>query len=415
MAEIKPFKGILYNSEEVKDLTLVTAPPYDVISPDEQERYYHKSTYNIIRLILGKELPGNSDTENKYARAARFFREWLAKGILKEELQSHLYLYEQQFKIESQLKTRRGFIALMRLEDYSSGKVLPHEKTFPKPKEDRLNLMRACKANFSCVFGLYADEGKAVGPFLAQEAKKKPVINIADDEGVTHRFWRITDPQAIKKICEAMCARPIFIADGHHRYGAALALRDEMRKDPYNYTMICFVDIDDPGLIILPTHRLIKTPVRDLKLFETYFEVKEFPNKDQMLKEMAAKGKTRHIIGLYNKKYYALTLKDERVMDEVVRQAKPAEWKRLDVTILHFLILEYLLKASEAEGEIAYTKNADEAIKLVDTGQFQTAFFLNPTQISQVKSIASQKEMMPQKSTYFYPKLLSGLVMRKIE
>ncbi|MCX5725705.1 MAG: DUF1015 domain-containing protein [Candidatus Saganbacteria bacterium] len=442
MAKIFPFRGIYYNKKKLKKLSLVMSPPYDVISLAERDRFYEQSHFNVIRLILGKEFPGDTEVNNKYLRAEKFFEGWLRHGIISQDPEPHIYIYEQKYKYGKKEYLRRGFIALLKLEDFDRGKVFPHEHTLPKPKSDRFELIRTCSANFDCVFSLYSDEKgrieKAMRPFVG----RKPFIELMDNDKIRHRVWRIDKKGAIKKITNEMGDLAVFIADGHHRYEAALKFRDEMKdkyqkftgEESYNHIMMCFTPIQGKGLTILPIHRLIRNiPSLDTLRFEDalsqYFDMEVFgfssrsePKvRKKLFSKMESLGKKAHVFGMYIKggnKYYLLTLKDEKTIDKIVSEDKPKEWRRLDVTIVHSLIIEKILgigmEKVESEDHVSFTKNADEAIDTVLKGENQLAIFINPTKVEDVIAIASAKEKMPQKSTFFYPKLLTGLLMNKI-
>lgn len=425
MAKIYPFRAIRYNQAKVKDLSNVVCPPYDVISSNDQAKYYRQDPYNVVRLILGKDYPDDDPAHNRYARAHEFFVGWLKEGILKQDEEPSIYIYSQRYRLNREAYERCGFICLVRLEDFGQKVVFPHEKTFPKPKEDRLKLIRATRANLSPIFALYQDKGRIIPRLLTSCLKSEPLLDLEDKDEVRHRLWAITDMDRIDKIVNQMKRKPIFIADGHHRYETALAFRDEMRaktksftgKEPFNRMMVCLVDMDDKGLIILPTHRLVggvgKMGIRTLKeKLSSNFSVKQSSARTLFSRMRACMDK--HVFGMYHRrKYYLLTLKDEGVLDEVVDPTKPIVWKRLDVTILSSLILEGCLGIRPSDENVSYTKDRSQARALVDSGRFELAFFLNPVSSEQVKLIAFAHQLMPPKSTYFYPKLLTGLVINK--
>lgn len=425
MAKIYPFRAIRYNQAKVKDLSNVVCPPYDVIYSKDQEGYYRQDPYNVVRLILGKEFPDDDPAHNRYARAYDFFVAWLKEGILKQDKEPSIYIYSQRYRLNREEYERCAFICLVRLEDFGQKVVFPHEKTFPKPKEDRLKLIRATRANLSPIFALYQDKGRIITRLLTSYLKSEPLLDLEDNDEVRHRLWAITDMDQIDKIVSQMKRKPIFIADGHHRYETALAFRDEMKaktlrfsgKEPFNRMMVCLVDMDDKGLIILPTHRLVrgivKISIRTLKKrLSSNFSIKQSSARALFSQMRACIDK--HVFGMYHrKKYYLLTLKDEGVLDEIVDPTKPIEWKRLDVTILSSLILESCLGIGSSDENVGYTKDRSQARALVDSGRFELAFFLNPVSPEQVKLIAFAHQLMPPKSTYFYPKLLTGLVMNK--
>lgn len=405
MAEIIPFKGILYNQEKIPDLSQVVAPPYDIISKEQQEKYYQTHPYNCIRLILGKDLPSDDEKENKYTRAAEYFNTWLKEGILKQDNRESFYLLVQRFSYHHKKITRTGFITLIRLEELGNG-VFPHEKTLSNPKQDRLKLMLATQANFCQVFALYSDEERILDACLKVE--EAPLIEIEDENNETHQLFRLTDKTKMEKIREVMKSKPIFIADGHHRYETALNAKNILG---YPFIMIYLTKMEDEGLIILPTHRLIGNISLKITAFEEFFEVEMTDNLLQKMNEMK---ETHHIFGMYTQgKNYLLTLKDNNIMDKLVGAEKSNEFKQLDVSILETLVINHILKITEIESHLRYTHDEKEAIWSVNEGRSDVAFFLNPIRLSQLRQMALQHELMPQKSTYFYPKLLSGLVMNK--
>ena len=436
MAKLFPFKGILYNKKKLKKLARVMSPPYDVVPPQLQEELYKQSEFNVIRLILGKEFPGDTEYNNKYVRAATSLSGWIRHEILLQDLKPAMYVYEQVFSIRRKKYRRLGFIALLRLEDMGRGKVFPHEETLSKPKLDRIELIRATAANLDSVFAMFSDEKLKVVKALKPALKRKPVIEVKDGENNINRLWRIDQRSVISKIIKEMKDKPVFIADGHHRYEAALRYKAEMREkntrfteeESYNHIMMYFTPVENPGLVVLPIHRLIRPlPYLEVSRFEeelkNYFEVTEYPfgprtlekQKAKLLREIE-KRQGRHAFGMIIKevnKLYLLVLRNPEAVDMLVEEEKPEAWKRLDVTILRALVLEKILNVPNEE-YLAFTKDADEAIDKVKNGEFQIAFLLNPTQVSDILTIASKFEKMPQKSTYFYPKLLTGLVMHRI-
>lgn len=441
MAKIAPFRAVRYNLEKIQDPAHVTAPPYDVISPQLQEELYRRSPFNLVRLILGKIEDSDDETDNRYTRAAGFFQQWLEDGILSRDAQSSIYLYDEEYQVEG-LGTvvRKGFIALARLEDFATGMVKPHEKTLSGPKADRLQLTKACKANFSPIFGLYSD------PCCVQEAltwelkKRTPDVEVTDDEGVVHRLWQVTDGTVIKKVCDLLENKPLFIADGHHRYETALNYRDFRRgqcadfsgKELFNFVLMYFANMEDQGMLIFPTHRLVHG-LESFRLepflaaLKGYFEVEAHtfdPDDAESRREVRDilnnKGEAKPAIGLFagGRTLYLLTLKDAKIMDAFFDDKASKALRTLDVSILHRLVLEKLLhitpEAQEQQTNLRYVKNFDEPFSLVQSGEFQLAFLMNATRMTQVRDVANAGEKMPQKSTYFYPKLLSGLVINRI-
>lgn len=417
MVEIQPFKGILYNQEIISDISRVVAPPYDVISKEQQERYYQNHPYNCIRLILGKDFPEDNEEDNKYTRAANYFNTWLTQKILKQDDEEAIYPLVQEFSYNNKKITRTGFITLMRLEDLGTN-VFPHEKTLPKFKQDRLNLMLATKANLCQVFALYSDEKGTLDEYLNVE-KASPIIEVKDDAMISHRLFRLIDKTKIQKIKEVMQSKIIFIADGHHRYETALTARNILG---YDFIMIYLTKMENEGLIIFPTHRLISNQALNYELdtqfiiqnFTTYFEVEMVDNCGELLEEMKGIKEPNHAFGMYTQgKSYLLVLKDNNIMDKLIGDEKSKEYKQLDVVILQTLIINHILKIPDMQSHISYTHDENEAIVAVNEKKCSLALFLNPTKINQLRQIALQCEIMPQKSTYFYPKLLSGLVMNK--
>ena len=432
MAEILPFRGIRYNEEKVAGLETVTAPPYDIVSPQDRDRLYEKSDCNIIRLILGKDFPGDDVENNKYIRAADFLHGWLREGILREDEKEGVYIYEQEYSYKGSRKTRRGFIALLRLEDFGRGRVFPHEETLSRPKRDRLNLMRVCRANLSPIFTLYSDPMRVTDEVLKEGEE---LFEVKDAEGIKHKVRNLTSGEKIGKLKGFLKDKEIYIADGHHRYETALNFRNEMRRkfprdtggEAYNYLMTYFVNMDNEGLITLPAHRLIFNPdgldVNGLREeLSRVFEITSFGTGEDKLRGLLSSlkegnGDREHLFGMYDgDNLYLLRLRDETELHRLVKGNKSWNWKRLDITILHRVILDGILAGGERldEEKIDYRTDAGEAFRLVREGRYQLAFFVNPTRVSQVRNVTRVGEKMPGKATYFYPKLLSGLLMRKI-
>ncbi|MFH1386707.1 MAG: DUF1015 domain-containing protein [bacterium] len=438
MVRIFPFCGITYNKKKTKNFSKVTCPPYDVITPEEQDGFYKASNFNYIRLILGKEFPGDTDFNNRYVRAAAFLDGWLRHKILIKDPKPCFYVYEQTFSCFGKKYTRLGFIGILRLEEVGRGKVFPHEETYPKAKLDRLKLMRAASANFDSIFGLYSDQKQKITKTIKQFTRRKPAVEAKDKDGVIHKLWKIDRKPSINKIVAEMRDRAVFIADGHHRYEAALRYRDEQKlkntkfteDETYNHVMMYFTPLEDKGLTILPIHRAVSNLAYfDAGRFEqdltNYFNVTPYlatkrtvdKVKKKLLKDLA-KASSQHAFALYlgNYRFFLLTLKDEASVDEMVAEEKPKAWKHLDVTILHYTVFDRLLNiAKETEDKVTYFKEADDAINFVDEKGGTMCFLLNPTKIEEITAIAGEMEKMPHKSTYFYPKLLSGLVLNRFE
>ncbi|HBV96630.1 MAG: hypothetical protein JL50_16385 [Peptococcaceae bacterium BICA1-7] len=446
MSTIVPIKGIRYNPEKVSDLSDVVTPPYDVIDAAAQQRYYDKHPYNIIRLEYGKTYSEDDDVNNRYSRASADYKTWLENKVLQPDSKPALYLYEQEYTVDGSRKVRSGYICGIKIEPYEKGVVLPHEETLPKHKADRLSLMKACRANFSPIFSLYSDPEHLVTHSLKKAAAGLPKSAFTDENGDSHRLWAITDPVTIEQVQGLMADKRIFIADGHHRYETAMNYKLEREKegpgsqkdDPsYNYVMMTLVNLYDPGLVVLPTHRLVKNvdPIIINGLMENMghnFLLEEFePEKEiksikKFLSDLYDKGRElsgkslhRHIFGVYiNKKLFFASLRKEEDLPSLMRPDKSPEWRGLDVSVLHSLIMEKYLGIDKnllARGEhITYTREEEGALEAVDRGEYQIAFFLNPTLVEEVTSVAANGEKMPQKSTFFYPKLITGLVIKDL-
>jgi uncharacterized protein (DUF1015 family) len=443
MAVIKPFKGLLYNPELVNDFSNVTAPPYDVISPELQETLYKRHPNNVVRLILPTPTPGDRPGSDRYSRAAGELNKWIDGGVLTRDRVPAIYYYTQDYALKDGGKRRRrGFIALARLEELGKGGIMPHERTLSGPKADRLSLMKACNANLSCIFTLYpeSEKEKSINSIIEGAASGGPLIEVTGDDGVVNRLWRIDDPGVIGRVTEALEDKPLFIADGHHRYETALNFRkmmretrpDATREEPFNYVMMYFTALDDEGLDIFPTHRVIHDlegfdGVEFIKRCERYFYIDEMAFeqrsepavREDFFRRMGKGENTR--LGLFIREgssYITLTLKSNKTMDELFGDSIPDEYKALDVTVLHALVLDKILGITPGDQEkqknIIYVKGVDEAVKAGSEWTNQMVFFMNPTKVEQVRAVSEAGLLMPQKSTYFFPKLLTGLVINRL-
>jgi uncharacterized protein (DUF1015 family) len=424
MATIRPFRGIRYNQMKVT-IANVVAPPYDVITPEQQNGYYDKDPFNVIRLILGRE-------EDRYSSAAQTYEEWQKNDTLLRDLEPSIYPLVQTFTDADGKEIRRkGFIALCRLEEFEKKIVLPHEKTLSKAKEDRFKLFKATKSNFSQVFTLYSDTEKAIDTFLDPVHSTYPVIDV-EFEGVRNQLWQVSDKRAIDGIANLMEPKQVLIADGHHRYETGLAYRDLMRSqnpnhtgtELYNYIMMFFTNLDDEGLVIFPTHRVIHSvPAFDgAKLISTlqqHFDVQIYPTPQMMMDAMKRHPKFAYgFVSSHSNKFFVAALKDEASLPVLVKDELPGEVKGLDVVLLHNYILRDLLgisqEAQEKKLNIHYLQSVHQSVDEVASGASQIAFFINPTRIEQVRAVCKSGNTMPQKSTFFYPKLISGLVLNKM-
>ena len=422
MAQVFPFAGYRYNPDQVEDIDQVVTQPYDKINDLEQEKYYQASPYNIVRLILGK----GEGAKDKYEMAANYLKDWVNDEVLIQDQEPGFYAYCQEYETESGTKTRIGFVGLGKIEGEEGVKA--HEETLEGPKADRLNLIRATEANFGHIFMLYSDKERKIIKALDQViSERKPLISVTDKDQNLHKLWPIKDQELIDLIKEQMQDKKLYIADGHHRYQTALNYRNECRQKGYSgdfdKRMMTFVNINDPGLTILATHRLVYglddfDSAEFLEQVQEVFEVTEFANKEEMYHKLDQKGK--HIFGYKSKDdnmYYTLTLKDDSIMDQLITEHSQ-KWRNLDVAILHQALLnKYLGIDEEALAEkrnLDYIRYRDQALDQLDTDDYQAAFILNPTQVEEVKEVADNGERMPQKSTDFYPKLLTGLVLHKL-
>lgn len=426
MAHVIPFRGIRYDPEKVGDISAVVAQPYDRIGEKEQEIYYARSPYNIVRIIKGKSLP-TDDGENVYTRAAAFLKEWLSRGILKRDGTPSLYAYHQEYTFNGARLTRKGVIALGKLEPE---KVHAHERTLKGPKEDRLKLMRATEANFGHIFMLYSDPARRADAGIEKAIENvSPTIEATDDFGNRHLVWQITDPTVIATVQEALSDKDLYIADGHHRYETAVNFMRECQEkgwrpaapESFDVRMMTLFNINEPGMTIRPIHRLVHgitgfDPESFVEKAHENFAVLEHPDHAAMERAMQ---RGKHTFGVYTGgKFYTFTLRDESLMDRLI-EGHSSDWKRLDVAILHAAILERILgidaQALEEQRNITYTRDPNDAIAQVNSGAEQIFFMLNPTTPQEVIRVADHGEKMPQKSTDFYPKLLTGLVLSKME
>ena len=416
---------MIYNQNEIKDLSKVVCPPYDIISAQRQKYFHEISPYNLIHMELSEEIPG----ENKYEKAGNFFQDLLKKEILVVDPKPAVYFYRQEYSIKGEKRSRVGFLALLKLEEQKSS-VFGHERTHLEAKEDRLNLIRQVKANLSPIFVIFEDKKKVVAQSLLPSIKnKEPFINIVDDEKTSHKLWRIDEPELLKRVQEKLEQENIFIADGHHRYEVACAWRDEMKKklvsvsgqESFNYVLAYFTNIDPMGLTVLPIHRLVKLDNRpdmtaiNAKLNE-YFSVEEIKDSTRFFFLLAKAGVAEHVIGMHNsKRYWLLRLRNVRVLDKLMID-KPAEYRSLDVAILNAAVLERILNLNlEDKKSLTFSPNTEELLQAAGNDFTLVVFFLNPTKIDQITSVALKGEKMPPKSTYFYPKVISGLVINKHE
>jgi uncharacterized protein (DUF1015 family) len=432
MAKILPFRALRYNREKVSDLNRVVTQPYDKISPEMQARYYDLSLYNLVRVIRGRPAATDSPADNVYTRAARHFQEWIEQRVLVSDPEPSLYSYTQDYRLPGQpsvILKRHGFIALCRLEDYSAGVVHRHEETLSGPKADRLELLKATRAHFGQIFVLYSDPAGKIEETLEPGASGEPTMVVSDEYGSRHSLWRQTDPATIERVVEAMRHKKLVIADGHHRYETALAYRNYCRGQAKNdaradYVMMTFIRKESAGLTILPTHRAVHSlsgfdwngfASRAARFF-TWKEIKAASDSGatRLLATLAESGREAPSLMACAGSGRAALLRPRQDLDFAAALAElPAGLRRLDVVILHRLLLEQVLgvdrQAVREEKNLRYVREADDALRQVEGGQAQIAFLMNPTPVEDVWANALAGNPLPQKSTDFYPKLLSGL------
>lgn len=411
MAEVIPFRGILYDTAKVKGGEVV-APPYDIITPELRDILYKKSACNIVRIDAGLEQPGDNEEENKYLRAARYLRFWMEEGILRRSDKPCFYAYEMDYLAGGERKRLRGFFGLVRLQELGKG-VYPHEETHSKPKVDRLRLMSACEANTSPIFSLYHSPDKGASKIVERVAATVPYMEAEDVDGAFHRFWLIEGKEASAAISADLADKAVYIADGHHRYETALEYRRIMQEkagsvtgsEPYNYVLMFLANIADGNITILPAHRIIKCPQENvLEKLSPYFEIRTMSLDDDIMESMKGMSQT---LGLYRrgeKKQYLLQYRGEGL-----KGAHPS-LRGLDVTILHELILKDLLKAVA----VRYEMEPSIARSMANKGEYDAVFFLNPTRVEDVERVALSSMRMPPKSTYFYPKVMTGFVINSL-
>jgi uncharacterized protein (DUF1015 family) len=449
MVKIVPFQGFRYAIDKVGDYRLIISPPYDVINKEMQRELHEGSQYNVAHLIKGEKYKTDDQDDNEYTRASKLLDSWIESGVMVKEENPSIYVLAQDFEVAGEKMRRSGFIALIELEKMcdrtgSAGVcngVHQHEETLPKDIEDRLNCLSATKANFGLIFSIYSDETKTIDSIMEDKMKEPPLMEVKGNADIIHRLWAMDSEDYIKRIQDVMEEKYIIIADGHHRYKTALRYSQEHSdSDSAQYRMLAFVNTLNKGLVILPTHRLIQRvegfdSKKLLSSLSEDFDIEAFEFQDEdedarsnmfrKLNEHFIQGK--HALGLYCKDghYYSMVLRNENVMDGLSDHSHA--WKRLDVTILHKIILENRLgldKEKVASGSIEggsyveYVKAIGDAVQesvdKVNNSGYQAVFFMNPTKVKEVEEIATNHETMPQKSTFFYPKVYTGFVINRL-
>jgi len=419
LVDIRPFKAIRYTKKAGDPEDLITQP-YDKIDSAMQKEYYAKSPYNYCRLILPLE-------DNKYQIANERIVQWLKEGIMAKETQPAIFVSRQEFMLDGKKYARTGILAALRLYKYSENMVFPHEATYKAPKADRLNMLRTVQKDLEPVFLIYQDQEKKTIAFLEETAKTNPVIQVTDSLGVKHSVWKVTDPEKIRQLQTVLSAKTMVITDGHHRYESALAYRDEMRckgkwteDSAFNFHMSYMVPVQEEGLVVLPTHRLLKeyklTPEL-LEAFKFFFEVSEIKANVEGIERFLKDHFNEHAFCIYDgSKAYGLTLKHDKAVYEFVNDNVSKETKIFDVVILRDIVFKFILRTGELsiDENILYVRWTKVAVEKVDRGEASIAFLVNPINAKTVAEIAQQHELLPEKSTDFYPKMVSGLMMMDI-
>ncbi len=430
MADIRPFRGIHYNQSLLREWRTVISPVYDIISPQQQDALYRAGEHNFIRIEFGREQPRDTAADDRYTRSAASLQQWLERGILEADSQPAVYIHDHSFTYLGKKYRRRGLIARVKLEEWSRGIIKPHEDTMPAPKSDRLRLLRALRANTSSVMSLYEDPGGLAG-LLGRQAQGKPLVELKSDGGEAHAIWAVTAPAAAAEIRAALARRPFYIADGHHRYESALAYRHERLaelanptgEEPFNFVMMTLVDFADPGLLVLPTHRLVRgvpPPLLDglPPRLDAFFEIDELKLDEVSWRQVdvlpSGKGAASFaLFGLKPDSLQLLKIQDGAAVNRLMPPSRSALYRRLDVSIIDHVILEKLLDmgAEVVKAGLGYSHEARAAVEAVLAGEYQFAFLVRPAGARTIKAIADIGDKMPRKSTYFYPKVPAGLIV----
>jgi uncharacterized protein (DUF1015 family) len=430
MADIRAFRGVRYDLGRVGELGDVVAPPYDVIGPALQTALYERNPHNIIRLILNQEEPGDNERQNRYLRAANFLRDWQRENVLVQDSARSLYVCHQEYEVEGRCHTRRGFLAAVRLEKLGEGRVYAHEETLSGPKADRLKLFHATNTNLSPVFSLYPDEGAEVQGILDRAVGRSLPLEATDHLGVVSRLWPVTDQHVISQVAGLLGPKPAFIADGHHRYETGLRYYEDQKAagvvtgddHPAGFILMMLVGMSDPGLLILPTHRLVSgvpglTRPQLAELLAPYFDLEAVGGGEAAARDaretIEADG-GQNVLGFCTAadgQWSLARLRDPKPMDEMAGHHSPA-WRGLAVSILHVLVLDHLL---QGKTRCRYVHLLKEVTDDLAAGGCDLAVLVPPAGMGHVEEIAGNLEKMPPKSTYFYPKLLSGLVLHSLK
>jgi uncharacterized protein (DUF1015 family) len=429
VAIVRPFRGLRYDPAVVGSIASVVAPPYDVIGSEEQGRLYDASPYNVIRLDLSRD-------SDRYGSASRTFAQWRERGVLVRDREPAFYLYVQRHRLKGGEEHERfGFFARLRLEEFASGRVLPHEKTLASAKADRLALQRSCRANLSSIFGLYDSPDFSLAAVATQTLGTPAWADFEDGAAVRHRFWCVGDDGLRKALQQQLESRTIYIADGHHRYETALRYRDELRAEtgrrsgePFDYVLAYLVNMAEPGLVVLPTHRMLRE--LSIKPAELVSRLRDYFRIEEVARASGARGIVERMRPAAGERRIGVVLRGEpcffvlvaRNGENDARLSRSTALRRLDVTLLHGLVLEGpgsilgLDAHREAEaGRWTYTKDEEEAVSRVESGEMAASFLLNATRVDEVRAVSEAGDIMPEKSTYFYPKIATGLVFNSLE
>ena len=432
MAEICPFKAIRYN-KPTGGMASVICPPYDVIGLQQEEALLNRNPHNYIRIEYSKTLFGDNDTNNRYSRALGYLEDWLKAGVLRQDHKPAYYLHEQSFCYGSITAKRRGLFARVRLEEWDKMIIRPHERTLAGPKRDRIKLISTLEANTSPVFGLYEDADRTVSAIIEQVATWPVKLEFSGENGEYHKLWLVDNVTAVAAIEKAFTAKPLYIADGHHRYESALAYRNECyaanpeipRDSALNFVMMSLVDTADPGLLILPTHRLIKgissENVRTLpRKLEEYFNIERFDlayDDWRQIEPLMAEDSSRFFIyGLNGDELLSLSVKDQAQIESLMPQGHTTTYRGMDVSVVDHVVLEKLISMNPMDEErVAYDHDRNSTVSRVQSGEFEFAFILKPVHPQTIEAISDARDRMPRKSTYFYPKLPSGIVLYRLK
>jgi uncharacterized protein (DUF1015 family) len=434
VVDFRPFRSLRYSSEAVSDFGSVLSPPFDVIDAEEHTSLHERSSYNVIRLELGEQRPDDGPQENRYTRGAATLAEWRESEVLIQDERPTFYVYVQEFEHEGQRRRRTSLLGRVRLEPWEAGSVLPHEETMSAPKEDRLQVLRHLRTNISPIFTLYRDTKGSIERLLSADGDR--LVDAATPNGQHHTLVALSDAAAIDGVSTVLRDSPLYILDGHHRFETALAYRDERRaqaqtwtgEEPENFVMVAITSADDPGLVLLPIHRLVRPPAVPsdlLQRLERFFQVEDItaqssdraalPHLLGRLATAGSSGTAFGAAGLEKGSLHLLTLRDSPAVESLMPERSQV-WRGLDVSVLEYAVLrETLGVQAGSQAVVSYTEDAELAVQEVESGRWPLAFLVNPTRVDQILAIADGDERMPPKSTYFYPKLATGTVLNPLD